>query len=117
MKEESSEGGGVPPAKKESSNISNDDFVLINDRDVPASSGARPRQGQQGDGYAWVKQLVFRAKLTMHTAFERADNARSVVVRFWRGTVNLFLRQKKELLIIAFGWKARKWSILVLLLG
>ena len=79
MKEESSEGG--VPAKKESSNVSNDDFVLINDRDVPPS-GVRPRQGQQGDGYAWVKQLVFRAKLTMHTAFERADNARSVVVRW-----------------------------------
>ena len=82
MKEESSEGGGVPAAKKESSNVSNDDFVLINDRDVPPSGGVRPRQGQQGDGYAWVKQLVFRAKLTMHTAFERADNARSVVVRW-----------------------------------
>ena len=38
MKEESSEGGGVhPAAKKESSNVSNDDFVLINDRDVPPS--------------------------------------------------------------------------------
>ena len=95
MKEESSEGGGVPPAKKESSNVSNDDFVLINDRDVPSSSGVRPRQGQQGDGYAWVKQLVFRAKLTMHTAFERADNARSVVVR-WEEHCKPFPPSKKK---------------------
>ena len=96
MREESSEGGGVPPAaKKESSNVSNDDFVLINDRDVPSSSGVRPRQGQQGDGYAWVKQLVFRAKLTMHTAFERADNARSVVVR-WEEHCKPFPPAKKK---------------------
>jgi hypothetical protein len=33
-----------------------------------------------GDGYMWSRQLVFRAKLTMHTAFERADNAEPAAV-------------------------------------
>merc|ERR1719158_1569227 len=27
-----------------------------------------------GDGYTWSRQLVFRAKLTQHTAYERTDN-------------------------------------------
>ena len=27
-----------------------------------------------GDGYIWSRQLIFRAKLTFHTAFERSDN-------------------------------------------
>lgn len=26
-------------------------------------------------GYRWERQLVFRSKLTMHTAFDRKDNA------------------------------------------
>ena len=47
----------------------NDDFVLVSDHDVPEVRKRKPE-----DGYAWKKQLVFRAKLTMHTAFERPDN-------------------------------------------
>ena len=27
-----------------------------------------------GDGYMWSRQLIFRAKLTLHTAFQRSDN-------------------------------------------
>jgi len=27
-----------------------------------------------GAGFKWQRQLVFRSKLTMHTAFERKDN-------------------------------------------
>ena len=33
-----------------------------------------------GDGYTWSRQLVFRAKLTMHTAFERSDNSEPAAV-------------------------------------
>ena len=36
--------------------------------------GRRRRRRMQSDGYTWSRQLVFRAKLTMHTAFERPDN-------------------------------------------
>ncbi len=32
------------------------------------------------DGYTWKRQLVFRAKLTMHTAFERPDNVEPAAV-------------------------------------
>ena len=38
-----------------------------------AMTGARPRRKLR-DGFRWQKQLVFRYKLTMHTAFERKDN-------------------------------------------
>ena len=54
---------------------SNDDFVLVHE------VRTRGRGGRKGsDGYVWVRQLVFRAKLTMHTAFERADNASPAAV-------------------------------------
>ena len=36
--------------------------------------GRRRRRRLESDGYTWSRQLVFRAKLTMHTAFERPDN-------------------------------------------
>jgi hypothetical protein len=36
--------------------------------------GRRQRRRLQSDGYTWSRQLLFRAKLTMHTAFERPDN-------------------------------------------
>ena len=32
------------------------------------------------DGFRWQKQLVFRSKLTMHTAFERKDNKEPAAV-------------------------------------
>jgi len=36
--------------------------------------GPPPRRGGLREGFHWQKQLVFRSKLTMHTAFERKDN-------------------------------------------
>lgn len=33
-----------------------------------------------GDGYMWSRQLVFRAKLTLHTAFYRSDNCEPAAV-------------------------------------
>ena len=44
-------------------------FVVIHSPDHGPGPVMRP-----GDGYTWSPQLVFRAKLTMHTAFERSDN-------------------------------------------
>ena len=46
-----------------------DSFVVIHSPDHGPGPVMRP-----GDGYTWSPQLVFRAKLTMHTAFERSDN-------------------------------------------
>uniref|UniRef100_A0A8C9S430 WD repeat and FYVE domain containing 3 n=1 Tax=Scleropages formosus TaxID=113540 RepID=A0A8C9S430_SCLFO len=40
----------------------------------PNSTEARP-YNQLRPGYRWERQLVFRSKLTMHTAFDRKDNA------------------------------------------
>ena len=47
----------------------NESFVVIHSPDEGPGPVMRP-----GDGYTWSRQLVFRAKLTMHTAFERSDN-------------------------------------------
>ena len=57
----------------------NDGFVLVNNPvnadDVPQQDELMTnRQRYNSDGYVWKRQLVFRAKLTMHTAFERPDN-------------------------------------------
>ena len=38
------------------------------------------RRHTSSDGYTWKRQLVFRAKLTMHTAFERPDNTEPAAV-------------------------------------
>jgi WD repeat and FYVE domain-containing protein 3 len=56
-------------------------FVTVNDVKDAMSSAARSGPMTPGlirrklrDGFRWQKQLVFRSKLTMHTAFERKDN-------------------------------------------
>lgn len=67
--------------------MTNEDFVVVSEDDVAAnksaakagadSSANKERHvsgGGGGDGYTWVRRLLFRAKLTMHTAFERSDN-------------------------------------------
>ncbi|XP_066509176.1 WD repeat and FYVE domain-containing protein 3 isoform X1 [Hoplias malabaricus] len=41
----------------------------------PSSMEARPYSRLRAAGYRWERQLVFRSKLTMHTAFDRKDNA------------------------------------------
>lgn len=53
----------VGPPNPEPSSVPPTDYLLEKE---PKSSC---------DGYEWKRQLVFRAKLTMHTAFERPDNA------------------------------------------
>lgn len=61
-----------------------DSFVLVSAADVPESdlSGKMRKQeiinkrfqNRLRDGFKWQCQLVFRSKLTMHTAFDRKDN-------------------------------------------
>ena len=54
---------------------------MVSEADLAKSnnSGKADEEGTvdgngSGDGYTWVRRLLFRAKLTMHTAFERNDN-------------------------------------------
>jgi hypothetical protein len=70
-------------------NITEDSFVVL---EAPVEEGvealaavaaaAAPVEPAMitGDGYTWSRQLVFRAKLTMHTAFERSDNSEPAAV-------------------------------------
>ncbi|KMR04720.1 wd repeat and fyve domain-containing protein 3 [Lasius niger] len=50
-----------------------DSFVMVSEADT------KPRkinpQNILRDGFKWQRQLVFRSKLTMHTAYDRKDNA------------------------------------------
>ena len=55
-----------------------DDFVVVDSVDAASADGSPASKksadaslGRNSDGYTWSKRLVFRAKLTMHTAFER----------------------------------------------
>jgi len=58
------------------------DFCFITDQDIDDSqviaTGLQRRKLR--DGFHWQKQLVFRSKLTMHTAFERKDNKEPAAV-------------------------------------
>eukprot|EP00095_Tigriopus_kingsejongensis_P009945 maker-scaffold981_size73921-snap-gene-0.19 protein:Tk09945 transcript:maker-scaffold981_size73921-snap-gene-0.19-mRNA-1 annotation:"low quality protein: wd repeat and fyve domain-containing protein 3" len=54
--------------------VTNEDFVVVNQEDLPRQTSSNGDNGDRSDGYTWSRRLVFRAKLTMHTAFERADN-------------------------------------------
>ena len=55
------------------------EFCFVTEQDVSdtqlLTGGVQQRQRRKlRDGFHWQKQLVFRSKLTMHTAFERKDN-------------------------------------------
>lgn len=59
------------------------DFCFVTTNDVKDAELTFARLGSLNsvstkrklrDGFQWQKQLVFRSKLTMHTAFERKDN-------------------------------------------
>ncbi|XP_023930684.1 WD repeat and FYVE domain-containing protein 3 [Lingula anatina] len=59
------------------------DYVIIDDQDVksapPSPAHSLLKYSTKGtvklrDGFKWQRQLVFRSKLTMHTAYERKDN-------------------------------------------
>ncbi|XP_058804217.1 WD repeat and FYVE domain-containing protein 3 isoform X1 [Phymastichus coffea] len=50
-----------------------DSFVVITEADIK-SKRINP-QNVLREGFKWQRQLVFRSKLTMHTAYDRKDNA------------------------------------------
>jgi hypothetical protein len=69
-------------------NITEESFVVLEapveegvEALAVAAAAAPPEPAMiTGDGYTWSRQLVFRAKLTMHTAFERSDNSEPAAV-------------------------------------
>ncbi len=52
-----------------------EDFVVVGNRDFDAK-----RRRHKSDGYVWKRKILFRAKLTMHTAYERPDNIEPAAV-------------------------------------
>jgi len=58
------------------------DFCFVTEQDITDSqlTAAGITQRKLRDGFHWQKQLVFRSKLTMHTAFERKDNREPAAV-------------------------------------
>ena len=71
-------------AKKSSRAASEEGFVVVTGN-IDHVTQAVPDQASaasvaSADGYAWRRQLVYRGKLTMHTAFERPDNVEPAAV-------------------------------------
>lgn len=59
------------------------DFCFVTEQDIGESSetmAAGVQRRKLREGFHWQKQLVFRSKLTMHTAFERKDNKEPAAV-------------------------------------
>ncbi|BES87468.1 Beach [Nesidiocoris tenuis] len=75
--------GKMRPSKSDTSLT--ESFVIVSGNgeevgeigNAPTPPARRHRQNQHilRDGFVWQKQLVFRSKLTMHTAYDRKDNA------------------------------------------
>ncbi len=64
-----------PPQQPQStSSVASEDFVVVSMKEAQKKDSAFDRSSSRKDGYTWAKKLVFRARLTMHTAFERKDN-------------------------------------------
>ncbi|PNF28583.1 hypothetical protein B7P43_G09382 [Cryptotermes secundus] len=81
--QEDGTGGRMRPSKSDTSLT--DSFVMVGESDVSdmpsmlkKDEGQRRRRNPQNilrEGFKWQRQLVFRSKLTMHTAYDRKDNA------------------------------------------
>ncbi|KAL3198483.1 hypothetical protein MRX96_014303 [Rhipicephalus microplus] len=75
---EDSKGAALRISKSE--NSLTDTFVMINETDALDANKSievrklRRRRNILREGFKWSCQLVFRSKLTMHTAFDRKDN-------------------------------------------
>ncbi|GBP47766.1 WD repeat and FYVE domain-containing protein 3 [Eumeta japonica] len=72
-------GGALRPSKSDTSLT--DSFVVVSAPESPALNDRAHRKytnttsdGEDGN-LKWVRHLVFRGRLTMHTAYERRDNA------------------------------------------
>ncbi|CAI9723395.1 repeat and FYVE domain-containing 3-like isoform X2 [Octopus vulgaris] len=68
---------------KDSAKSSSSDYVVVSSSDIPSFNKStndqswKPKLSMKNhlrEGFRWQRQLVFRSKLTMHTAFERKDN-------------------------------------------
>ena len=72
----------VPAAPQKGRAASEEGFVVVADGGVddPPAVGPAEHPAAAADGYAWRRQLVYRGKLTMHTAFERPDNVEPAAV-------------------------------------
>ncbi|ESO89055.1 hypothetical protein LOTGIDRAFT_154132 [Lottia gigantea] len=58
-------------------------YVVINDSDIQQvkfTERPKPTKNTLRDGFKWLRQIVFRSKLTMHTAIERKDNKEPAAV-------------------------------------
>ena len=76
----------IPPLTTQTSLT---DFEIVSDAEVSQAMDSvkvqtgwkqiQPAQ-QLREGFVWQKQLVFRSKLTMHTAYERKDNKEPAAV-------------------------------------
>lgn len=62
---------GIRPSKSDTSLT--DSFVII-DNEFETKKKALNPENLLREGFKWQRQLVFRSKLTMHTAYDRKDN-------------------------------------------
>ena len=90
----------VTPASPELGVTEEENFVLVHSPQSVEGPGPAMRPG---DGYTWSRQLVFRAKLTMHTAFERADNCEP-------GAVTALAVSKDQLRLLVGDERGRVFS-------
>ncbi|XP_041988446.1 WD repeat and FYVE domain-containing protein 3 isoform X2 [Aricia agestis] len=70
--------GGLRPSKSDTSLT--DSFVVLAAPEPAPPPAPRPVAEPAPEGGQWVRRLVLRGKLTMHTAFERRDNATPAAV-------------------------------------
>jgi WD40 repeat protein len=89
------------------------DFCIVTDLDVkdavsslPAGTLSTAHRRKLRDGFHWQKQLVFRSKLTMHTAFERKDNKDPAAV-----TALAVSRDHKSLYVGDAKGRVYTWSV------
>ncbi|CAD5124378.1 unnamed protein product [Dimorphilus gyrociliatus] len=61
---EATDSGNISPATA-------GDFVIV---------GSKRPKGELKTGFKWQRQLIFKSKLTMHTAYERKDNQQPAAV-------------------------------------
>ncbi|KAJ8022395.1 WD repeat and FYVE domain-containing protein 3 [Holothuria leucospilota] len=81
----SPEGAGMRSSK---SSIKSEEYIIISEQDLKAYDEDQKVQEKRSaahrnklkPGFKWQRQLVFRSKLTMHTAFERKDNPNPAAV-------------------------------------
>ncbi len=74
-KDNNSQNGSLAKSGRNS-----DGFVVVSSKNGECVEATEEEAATRNDGYSWTRRLVFRAKLTMHTAFERSDNVEPAAV-------------------------------------